>query len=381
MTFDLDRLVHFLFNGWQVKGLSHFCIRMHPNGRPQSSVGSSAIVKASAYHHQTFGNAFTCLMEEKFVELFTKNARFKAIGLSPLSSWITIASPPPTVILMPNAGPLACYAACPTVIVSASKTSSHTFNLKNFSLTKSFHLLSKAIDFQPQFTTRGDFYSSLTAMIVFLITSNVMMHTVGSPTHTRTHQPAIYCWIPKCVKFDLICSNKCCHDKFKSTFPDAKLTESKKSQPCRQFLICIQFPHKVQHKSRKLLSSRNVFFPHFHDAAELVIFICWMLYIIVWIFLYSFKVRIPSQSISFRKAKHIWSKRKVSFKMQQPWSAVLLALAASLLQAETLPELRITQGMIRGVRQRTESGQDFVAFLGIPFALPPTGHLRFQVKI
>ena len=67
--------------------------------------------------------------------------------------------------------------------------------------------------------------------------------------------------------------------------------------------------------------------------------------------------------------------------MQQPWSAVLLALAASLLQAETLPELRITQGMIRGVRQRTESGQDFVAFLGIPFALPPTGHLRFQVKI
>lgn len=43
------------------------------------------------------------------------------------------------------------------------------------------------------------------------------------------------------------------------------------------------------------------------------------------------------------------------------------------------PEVRLPHGIVRGRTFRTNHGRDFYAFLGIPYATPPLGPLRFKV--
>lgn len=39
----------------------------------------------------------------------------------------------------------------------------------------------------------------------------------------------------------------------------------------------------------------------------------------------------------------------------------------------------IEQGLLSGIKLRTRGGRDVFGFLGVPYAAPPTGHLRFKV--
>jgi carboxylesterase type B len=59
---------------------------------------------------------------------------------------------------------------------------------------------------------------------------------------------------------------------------------------------------------------------------------------------------------------------------------VLIALATSLLQVATYSELRIPQGNLKGIRSKSHAGHEFISYLGIPYALPPTGKHRFRVS-
>jgi len=45
------------------------------------------------------------------------------------------------------------------------------------------------------------------------------------------------------------------------------------------------------------------------------------------------------------------------------------------------PEVRLPMGIVRGRTFRTNTGRDFYAFLGIPYATPPLGPLRFKVSV
>lgn len=48
----------------------------------------------------------------------------------------------------------------------------------------------------------------------------------------------------------------------------------------------------------------------------------------------------------------------------------------------TWPEVRLPQGLIRGrIVKSSTSGREFVAFLGIPYATPPLGSLRFKLPV
>lgn len=40
------------------------------------------------------------------------------------------------------------------------------------------------------------------------------------------------------------------------------------------------------------------------------------------------------------------------------------------------PETTISEGILRGLTIRTDSGRPISAFLGVPYAQPPVGHLR-----
>ncbi len=44
-------------------------------------------------------------------------------------------------------------------------------------------------------------------------------------------------------------------------------------------------------------------------------------------------------------------------------------------------ETRISQGGLRGLVLKTPNNREFLAFLGIPYATPPVGQLRFKVII
>lgn len=42
-----------------------------------------------------------------------------------------------------------------------------------------------------------------------------------------------------------------------------------------------------------------------------------------------------------------------------------------------LPKATIPQGILRGITLETHRGRSISAFLGVPYAQPPTGNLRF----
>lgn len=43
-------------------------------------------------------------------------------------------------------------------------------------------------------------------------------------------------------------------------------------------------------------------------------------------------------------------------------------------------EIRIQQGLLRGMHMKTINGQDFYGFIGVPYATAPVGNLRFRVR-
>lgn len=50
------------------------------------------------------------------------------------------------------------------------------------------------------------------------------------------------------------------------------------------------------------------------------------------------------------------------------------------LKFKASPQVKLPQGLIEGKMILSESGQNYFGFLGIPYALPPTGPLRFKVS-
>ena len=44
------------------------------------------------------------------------------------------------------------------------------------------------------------------------------------------------------------------------------------------------------------------------------------------------------------------------------------------------PIIEIESGKISGIIEQSFSGQEYFSYLGIPFAEPPTGNLRFKVS-
>jgi hypothetical protein len=47
---------------------------------------------------------------------------------------------------------------------------------------------------------------------------------------------------------------------------------------------------------------------------------------------------------------------------------------------EAGPLVQVEQGALRGVRGLSIRDREFIAFLGIPYAQPPVGKLRFKVQ-
>jgi len=45
------------------------------------------------------------------------------------------------------------------------------------------------------------------------------------------------------------------------------------------------------------------------------------------------------------------------------------------------PIIKIQNGIIQGVDRLSRDGNPFVEFLGIPYAAPPIGDLRFEVRL
>lgn len=63
-------------------------------------------------------------------------------------------------------------------------------------------------------------------------------------------------------------------------------------------------------------------------------------------------------------------------------AAVLSATMYNIfIKKEPSPTVKVKGGEMRGIIMKSRGGRDFYGYLGIPFALPATGSLRFQVDI
>lgn len=63
------------------------------------------------------------------------------------------------------------------------------------------------------------------------------------------------------------------------------------------------------------------------------------------------------------------------------WSKLaLLYIIHNLLLAQCIVHLETKLGRIKGTHMYSRDGRKFHAFLGVPFAEPPIGELRFQVS-
>lgn len=58
---------------------------------------------------------------------------------------------------------------------------------------------------------------------------------------------------------------------------------------------------------------------------------------------------------------------------------ILSTLARKSVGDEDAPLVQTQQGLIRGVKDVSVKGKEFYSYLGIPFAEPPVGELRFKV--
>ncbi|KAB7507889.1 Esterase B1 [Armadillidium nasatum] len=48
---------------------------------------------------------------------------------------------------------------------------------------------------------------------------------------------------------------------------------------------------------------------------------------------------------------------------------------------DEVPLVRVKQGLIKGIKENSTEGKDFYSYLGIPYAEPPKGNLRFKAPI
>lgn len=65
-----------------------------------------------------------------------------------------------------------------------------------------------------------------------------------------------------------------------------------------------------------------------------------------------------------------------------PFVFVLLTTSNHLLSAQPQDgyvTVRTAQGLLRGFQTQSVRNKDVFAFLGVPYARPPVGHLRFKV--
>lgn len=59
---------------------------------------------------------------------------------------------------------------------------------------------------------------------------------------------------------------------------------------------------------------------------------------------------------------------------------LLLLLCLLPVEGQDIPTTEIQQGKLNGLRWTTRGGRTIAAFLGVPFATPPVGPLRFKVS-
>lgn len=61
-------------------------------------------------------------------------------------------------------------------------------------------------------------------------------------------------------------------------------------------------------------------------------------------------------------------------------TAYVAYIAVSVRGKNDLPVVETSQGSLQGKYMITKQGREFSAFLGIPYAKPPVGQLRFAVS-
>ena len=60
---------------------------------------------------------------------------------------------------------------------------------------------------------------------------------------------------------------------------------------------------------------------------------------------------------------------------------LMLLPGGAKLDTDVDPVVTVLQGKMRGTKMTSRNGKTFYAFLGIPYATPPVGPLRFKVSI
>lgn len=56
-------------------------------------------------------------------------------------------------------------------------------------------------------------------------------------------------------------------------------------------------------------------------------------------------------------------------------------IVSSALSSEDAPVVKIENGFLRGKIMKSQNGRAIFGFTSIPFAKPPLGELRFQVRV